>query len=470
MVAALLRTFGTSCLRLVDVSSELPSLRRRAGLCSWSVWHRGGWHADWEGFRQKFWERTPPLESLFPPTEDEAAAMQLHRCVRLLPHDVNGSGFFVAVLEKVAEHAEAAGAIAADEPEVCVVDSDGTLPAVLFDERREMRAADRPPNAEGTEGAAGAPEGGLIDEAPSTALPDGGEGDERRNGGDGDEGREGDEGVYAACARHAAVLHAVGGATIEAAAAQTLGTSYPPLFTPAADLIERLQSFFGTADGFPSARLVARSPSARQLLLVTDEVLGLLRADSAGALRVVHTGVRIFEREEAKGCDGCGYRVCQDGLPHVLRFQRRQLVGCETATAARILRSSELLTPAVMADEDPTLAAALQAHCRPGSIVLACTAADGLPLHMVGLYAPSGALGHRIKPLERQALLVRLGVAAGNHTGLGNSIAGQGDAAAEGVDHTAVANARPEPSSADVHKTQQRMCASPSMPSACVVL
>ena len=49
--------------------------------------------------------------------------------------------------------------------------------------------------------------------------------------------------------------------------------------------------------------------------------------------------------------------------------------------------------------------------CAPGSVVLTvATAADGLPMHLVALYAPSGGLGLMIKPLERRALLVRLGL------------------------------------------------------------
>ena len=38
------------------------------------------------------------------------------------------------------------------------------------------------------------------------------------------------------------------------------------------------------------------------------------------------------------------------------------------------------------------------------------SAADGLPMHLVALFAPSGGLGLMIKPLERRALLVRLGL------------------------------------------------------------
>ena len=59
VVASLLRSFGPRCLRLVDVSASLPQLRRRPGLCSWRVRHRGQWHDSWESLKQRFYEKTP---------------------------------------------------------------------------------------------------------------------------------------------------------------------------------------------------------------------------------------------------------------------------------------------------------------------------------------------------------------------------------------------------------------------------
>lgn len=39
--------------------------------------------------------------SVFPPSAEEAAAMRLELCMRLLPHDQNTGGFFIALLKKV---------------------------------------------------------------------------------------------------------------------------------------------------------------------------------------------------------------------------------------------------------------------------------------------------------------------------------------------------------------------------------
>eukprot|EP00966_Prymnesium_polylepis_P053844 1244656-Prymnesium_polylepis.1 len=73
---------------------------RQAGLTTWRVWHKGQWHDTWPSVLQRFPRKCPQLQSLFPPSEAAAAAMGLHRCVRLLPHDQDCGGFFVAVFEK----------------------------------------------------------------------------------------------------------------------------------------------------------------------------------------------------------------------------------------------------------------------------------------------------------------------------------------------------------------------------------
>ena len=38
--------------------------------------------------------------SMFPPTLEEAEKMQLHHSMRMLPHDHNSGGFFLALIKK----------------------------------------------------------------------------------------------------------------------------------------------------------------------------------------------------------------------------------------------------------------------------------------------------------------------------------------------------------------------------------
>ncbi|XP_007898726.2 RNA cytosine C(5)-methyltransferase NSUN2 [Callorhinchus milii] len=87
-------------LELIDVSSELPGLKRMPGLTSWKVMTREGqWFADWSEVPEN--KQTQIRPTMFPTKDPEKLkAMNLERCIRVLPHHQNTGGFFVAVLQK----------------------------------------------------------------------------------------------------------------------------------------------------------------------------------------------------------------------------------------------------------------------------------------------------------------------------------------------------------------------------------
>ena len=134
VVAALLRRGGGNVALEEWPAEVLPRFRRRGGLRTWGVadvvqgggeagtgaerdgeeaggesdgndcedeprlrWHaRGAAAARRAGFKAA-------VESMWPPTEDEVAAMGLSRCSRVLPGDNDTGGFFVALLRKTGE-------------------------------------------------------------------------------------------------------------------------------------------------------------------------------------------------------------------------------------------------------------------------------------------------------------------------------------------------------------------------------
>mgnify|MGYP001565905609 CR=1 FL=1 len=88
VVSTLLSRTG-GAMRIVDVARDLlPSLQFAPGMTSWTVTGKAGEEPS---------EKAHP--SLFPPSADVGLA----KCLRLMPHHCGGSGFFVAVLEKVRE-------------------------------------------------------------------------------------------------------------------------------------------------------------------------------------------------------------------------------------------------------------------------------------------------------------------------------------------------------------------------------
>jgi hypothetical protein len=122
--------------------------------------------------------------------------------------------------------------------------------------------------------------------------------------------------------------------------------------------------------------------------------------------------VRLFERDEAKGA-ACTYRLVQDGLGHTLPNLTLQRCACPPATLVALLTVKGGVSAAELAASHAELVESLRTTCRPGSAVLETAPADGSPLvHVVVLYAPSGAVSAMVKGLEKQALLWRLGVGA----------------------------------------------------------
>ena len=90
VVAEALRQSGLK-LNLLDVSSQLPNLKRSPGVTTWKVANKAG---EWVERGQ-----TDIAASLFPPTAEDRD-FNLERCVRVYPHQQDTGGFFIAVLHR----------------------------------------------------------------------------------------------------------------------------------------------------------------------------------------------------------------------------------------------------------------------------------------------------------------------------------------------------------------------------------
>lgn len=95
-------------IRTVECSDRLPGLVRHEGVSDWKVF----------GKDLKLREKgaTDILESVFPPSENEAKDLHLENCMRVYPHDQNTGGFFITCLEKLEEEPEQANKREATEP------------------------------------------------------------------------------------------------------------------------------------------------------------------------------------------------------------------------------------------------------------------------------------------------------------------------------------------------------------------
>ncbi|CAI9620004.1 unnamed protein product [Staurois parvus] len=88
-------------LELADISSEIPGLKWMPGITHWRVMTKEGqWFDKWEDVPTS--RHTQIRPTMFPCDEEKMKGMNLHRCLRILPHHQNTGGFFVAVLVKKA--------------------------------------------------------------------------------------------------------------------------------------------------------------------------------------------------------------------------------------------------------------------------------------------------------------------------------------------------------------------------------
>jgi 16S rRNA methyltransferase RsmB/F len=266
-VVASLLSEAKGSVRLVDVTSRLPSLIRHPGLTSWKV-------ADKTG---KFYDEYPESEgyfarSMFPPADINSLGME--NCLRIYPQDQNTGGFFVAVLEKVSDFgsvdrmtakgrvprtrreevtAEEVEEVAVDESMV-VVEEDVVVIVENEEEASGSPVAEqyiqidcRPTKKAKTEEPGKAKFQGFK-EAPFLLLPD-------------------DSPVVAAC-----------------------------------------RDSYGLSADFPSGLFVVRSEKAdefSQVYIVSQKVKDVLLCDR---LKIINSGVRVFKKHGGPGFAACPYR------------------------------------------------------------------------------------------------------------------------------------------------------------------
>jgi hypothetical protein len=355
VVCALLRRY-TGALRLCEPLEQIPSLKRARTLETWRVRAEcGTWYDGWDALPEAQRAAGKLKESFFPPTDAERAAFGLARCLRVLPHNQNTGGFFVALFEKTREvdnvgaggsgaerppakapKAKAAvGAAAAAEPPV----SEPSAKQRKLDDGAD--AAEAAPTVPPVATVATVPFAAPVDPAaPRTKL-------------------------HASSDNVSSVLHGREGK----AACERMFALRP-------ELVESLAEFYGIDSArLPLDQLISRSTVAKTIFLISvrtgaseraseggstsraqrcsrtgrehdadpcvrrlghhlirastrgpiracacpppacpqDKVLEILRQDASTKLAVMNTGIRLLEWTGLRDQE-CQYRLCQEGL------------------------------------------------------------------------------------------------------------------------------------------------------------
>uniref|UniRef100_A0A1J3KA89 tRNA (Cytosine(34)-C(5))-methyltransferase n=1 Tax=Noccaea caerulescens TaxID=107243 RepID=A0A1J3KA89_NOCCA len=329
VVAQILRRCGCS-VELVDVSDKLPQLIRRPGLKKWKVHDRGGWYRSYKDVPNS--QRDGVLKSMFPcgksdkdyediasiSSEEEVCDLPLERCVRILPHDQNTGGFFIAVFHKVSP-----------------------LPEIQekLNQRRNRNSSGE--NAEEI----------VVEEA---ADLDNGLKESTNK-----------EGVI----ELAQELDAIGG---KRKAWKGLD---PVVFLRDETVIDGIKTFYGIKDeSFPLyGHLVTRNSdtsskgSVKRIYYVSSSVKHVLELNSAAEqkIKIASVGLKMFEKQSAKECEAnsCSFRIASEGLPVILPYMTKQILYATMVDFKNLVQYKSIKFPDFVLPEFGHKAAGLAMGC-----------------------------------------------------------------------------------------------------------
>ncbi|KAJ2782940.1 tRNA (cytosine-5-)-methyltransferase ncl1 [Coemansia interrupta] len=310
VVAHVLNHFE-GALRLVDVSAELPELKRRPGLATWKVMTRDGeLHETPASIATNAMPRSHRrhVDAFFPLDRARMDALHIERCMRIYSHLQNTGGFFVAVIEKVAPISVNEKKKAAERAERL---------------QREYEQQER----ERLQGAAGT----STDSAADAEIPAATE-------------------AVTEDAESAAPKRQIETETEEETGTETATEAKRPKVDSADDDDERaapylpdepredpalpenpfvfldasagelknILAFYGIGDNMSRRGFLSRMENStyRSVYYVSDSVRRLMEL-AGQRLRVVNTGIRVFNRNCVKDA-GCAFRLVCEGVPQLL--------------------------------------------------------------------------------------------------------------------------------------------------------
>ncbi|XP_018468113.2 uncharacterized protein LOC108839838 [Raphanus sativus] len=339
VVAEILRRCGCS-VELVDVSDKLPELIRRPGLKKWKVHDRGGWYRSYKDVPKL--QRDSVLRSMFPSgksdkdsttgggsssgemasdeSAEEVCDLPLERCMRIVPHDQNTGGFFIAVLHKVS-------------------------PLPDFPEKLNQRRSTRGRNSS---------DKSSYEEVSDTVIT---------------QPEENTEEIVV----EAAVLD--NGLKLEKESTSEEGTvestqEVPPpvqkgkwkgldpvVFLRDETVISGIKRFYGINDeSFPlNGHLVTRNSdtsskgNVKRIYYVSRSVKDVLELNLAVGqkIKVASVGLKMFEKQSARECEAgtCSFRITSEGLSVILPYMTKQILYATMVDFKNLLQYKSIKFP-----------------------------------------------------------------------------------------------------------------------------
>jgi len=90
-------------------------------------------------------------------------------------------------------------------------------------------------------------------------------------------------------------------------------------------VIVQLREFYGLKPDFPTDQLMARGTASPVIYAISKGVREVLWSDARGLVQLINTGIRLFVKHTPPG-HTCPYRICQEGLGFVLPYVTKQIL------------------------------------------------------------------------------------------------------------------------------------------------
>lgn len=363
------RCGGQDIVQILDTQNLLPGLKRHPGLRSWKVMDKFGrvWHSyrEIEEHRSRHGDEglSRLQESMFPPQSD----LPLEKCMRVYPHQQDTGAFFIAILEKQTE----IKARAEEKPKVTVLPDREEVIDVTQDSTATPTMANGSTTTAPLDGTqAGASETGTsqlkrkredrgeddwIDSKkliklegngevsnetthPSTVLPEehGATGVEDASTSNGAQVKlevsqaEADvPGSKTEGLGSSNLTHAVSTAVESNAPQQTEppyknkrknGQPFEEPFKyldPDMEELGAIRKFYNISSRFPRDRFMVRNATGtatKNIYYTTSLAKSILQENEGKGMKFVHSGVKMFVKQDVPSPEVCPWRIQTDGL------------------------------------------------------------------------------------------------------------------------------------------------------------
>ena len=283
------------------------------------------------------WQRTV-RRSAFPPTEEEAKTMQLNKCIRILSHDMDTGGFFVALFKKVqplSQRARDKSAQLAKELRKDVGDAEGRERAPAKKKTKlnpeEAKKDDETPIVESTEESANEMQ---VDESNGVA----GSSSSEQATTEADAGVAKVEGTDDSAAEQP-LGKIVKGKHARGAPKGNMGNEN---FVQAWESnITPLVSYYGLSDDFPKDQVMSRANGDSKVFsFIGKAVKQYMHAGLQERITIINSGLKTFERNNQE-CE-VKYRVTQEGIHYLAPYMTNRKFVIGTKDFIKCLRKGAI--------------------------------------------------------------------------------------------------------------------------------